>query len=64
MVAELVPARVRAVVYVLTVMLAAAYAVITANVDLHWGWEAGYAAWNALAGVLAAANTKSTPDTP
>lgn len=62
MLADLVPAPVRAVVYLLTVMLAAAYAVIEANTHLHWGWQAGYAAWNALAGALAVANTPRPPD--
>lgn len=56
-VGDLVPPRARAVVYLVTVMLAAAYAVIEANIDLHWGWQAGYAAWNAVAGVLAVSNT-------
>lgn len=49
--------RQRAIVYVLSVMLAAAYAVVEANVDLHWGVMAGYAAWNAGVGVLAVSNT-------
>jgi hypothetical protein len=54
------PAKVRAVIYLVTVMLAAAYAVVESNVNLHWGWQAGYAAWNALAGVLAVSNTPGT----
>ena len=53
----LIPAKARALVYLATVMLAAAYAVTVASIDLHWGWQAGYAAWNALAGALAVANT-------
>jgi hypothetical protein len=52
-----VPEFVRFVVYVLTAMLAAAYAVVEANTDVHWGWLAAYASWNAGAGILAAANT-------
>lgn len=54
------PPAVRAMIYLTTVMLAAAYAVVEANVDLHWGWMAGYAAWNAGAAVLAAVNTTAT----
>ena len=53
----LLPPRARAVIYVITVILAAAYAVIEANTDLHYGWMAAYAGWNAGAGVLAVANT-------
>lgn len=60
-VGELLGPRVRAVIYVLTVMLAAAYATVEANVDLHWGVMAAYAAWNAGAGVLAVSNTKAAP---
>lgn len=56
------PPKVRAGIYLLTVMLAPAYAVVAANVALHWGWQAGYAAWNALAGAVAVANTARTPD--
>lgn len=58
-IAGLFPPRARAVIYVLTVMLSAAYAVIVASVDLHWGWQAAYAAWNALAGALAVSNTSA-----
>jgi hypothetical protein len=57
MLAEIIPAKARAVVYLVTVMLAAAFAVVEVNTSLHWGWQAGYAAWNAGAGVLAVANT-------
>ena len=52
----LLPASVRAVLYVITVGLAAAYAVFEANIDLHFGWQAGYAAWNAMIGALAVSN--------
>lgn len=54
---ELIPARARVLIYLATVMLAAAYAVIIANIDLEWWWQAAYAAWNALAGAVAVANT-------
>lgn len=59
---ELIPPRARALIYLATVMLAAAYAVITANIDLEWWWQAGYAAWNALAGTIAAANLTRKPE--
>jgi hypothetical protein len=55
----LLPAPVRAVLYVITVGLAAAYAVVEANVDLHFGYVAGYAAWNAMIGALAVSNISS-----
>lgn len=60
-VGDLVPPRIRALVYLLTVMLAAAYVVAEANVALHWGWVAGYAAWNAGAAALAVSNTAKAP---
>jgi hypothetical protein len=53
---SLLPAKVRTIVYVLTIMLGAAYAVVEANVNLHWGFVAAYAAWNAGVGILAVAN--------
>lgn len=57
------PPRARALIYLATVMLAAAYAVVEANIDLHWGWLAAYAAWNAGTGVLAAVNVGAHPST-
>jgi hypothetical protein len=59
-VAEMFPPRFRAVVYILTVMLAAAFAVVEANIDLHWAWMAGYAAWNAAAGLLAVSSVPTS----
>lgn len=55
----LLPAPVRAVLYVITVGLAAAYAVVEANMTLHFGWVAGYAAWNAMIGALAVSNVNT-----
>jgi hypothetical protein len=52
----LLPAPVRAILYVITVGLAAAYAVVEANINLHWGVVAAYAAWNAMIGALAVSN--------
>jgi hypothetical protein len=52
----LLPPQVRAILYVITVGLAAAYAVLEANLALHYGWQAGYAAWNAMIGALAVSN--------
>lgn len=57
----LLPANVRAILYVVTVGLAAAYAVFEANIDLHFGYQAGYAAWNAMIGALAVSNINTTP---
>ena len=54
---DLLTPRVRSIIYVASTMLAAAYAVVEANVDLHWGVMASYAAWNAGVGVLAVSNT-------
>ena len=56
----LLPPAVRAILYVITVGLAAAYAVIEANVDLHFGYVAGYASWNAMIGALAVSNIDNT----
>jgi len=60
---NLLPARMRAIIYVVSVALAAAYAVFEANLELHFGWQAGYAAWNAAVGALAVSNVKSDPGT-
>ena len=57
----LLPPAVRAILYVITVGLAAAYAVVEANVDLHFGFVAGYASWNAMIGALAVSNVNTTP---
>ena len=59
-IAELVPPKVRAVIYLLPAMFSAAYGVIEANTSVHWGWQAAWAAWTAGAGLLAAANTRSS----
>jgi hypothetical protein len=59
-ISDLFPPRLRAVIYVITVMLAPAYAVIEANTNLHFGWQAAYAAWNGLAGALAVSNTTNS----
>jgi hypothetical protein len=58
-IAGIFPPRVRALIYLSAAMLAPAYAVVEANTNLHFGWVAGYAAWNGLVGVLAAANTSA-----
>jgi hypothetical protein len=60
-VGDVLPPRVRALIYVLSAMLAAAYGVIEANTNVHWGWLAGYAAWNAGVGLLAVSNTAKAP---
>ena len=49
-------AKVRSIIYMVTVMLAAAYAVVEANVNVHWGVQAAYAGWNALVAALAVSN--------
>jgi hypothetical protein len=58
----LLPPGIRAAIYVISVALAAAYAVFEANIDLHFGWQAGYASWNAAVGALAVSNVKSNPE--
>lgn len=58
---ELFPPRVRAAVYLITVVAAAVYAVIEAQIDLHWGWQAAYAGWNAFAGTIAVSNIPTSP---
>lgn len=59
-VADLFTPRQRAVIYLLSVIAAPAYAVIEANAGLHWGVAAGYAAWNGLVGIVAVSNTPTT----
>ncbi len=54
-----VPELVRKIVYLLTAIFAAVYVVAEANVEIHWGWMAAYAGWNAMAGVLAASNVNT-----
>lgn len=58
-VAGLIDPRIRMVIYVLSIMAGPAFAIVSANVELHWGILAGYAAWNALVGFLAYSNTPS-----
>ena len=59
-VADLFSPRTRTVIYLLSVVLAAAFGVVTANVDLHWAILAGYAGWNAGVGLIAVSNTPSS----
>lgn len=59
-VADLFTPRQRTAIYLASVMLAAAFAVVTANVDLHYAVEAVYAAWNAGIGLLAFSNTSAS----
>jgi hypothetical protein len=62
-VSDLLPPKVRAIIYVVAAMLAAAWVVITENAALHWGYVAGYAAWQVGVNLLAASNTmSSTPN--
>jgi hypothetical protein len=62
-VSDLLPPKVRAIIYVVAAMLAAAWVVITENTNLHWGYVAGYAAWGVGVNLLAASNTmSSTPN--
>jgi hypothetical protein len=55
---SLLPARARSILYVVSVMLAAGYAVVEANATLHYGITAAYAMWNAGIAVLAVSNVK------
>jgi hypothetical protein len=59
-VSSLLPPRVRTVIYLLTVVAAAVYAVLEADMELRTGVKAGYAGWNAFAAAVAASNTIST----
>ena len=63
-ISEVIPPRWRATIYIVSAMLAAAWAVIEANVDIPWPYLAGYAAWNAGVGLLAASNTAARSATP
>lgn len=56
-ISELIPPKARAVLYVLTGMLAPFYVVAANAVDLAWYWVGAYASWNGLVAVVAAANT-------
>jgi hypothetical protein len=58
-ISELLPPRARAIIYVLSAMLAAAWLVIVENADLHWGWVAAYSAWTVGVNLLAAVNTSA-----
>jgi predicted neutral ceramidase superfamily lipid hydrolase len=58
-VADLFTPRQRSLIYLLSVVAAAAYAVVAANTELHYGILAAYAGWNALVGLLAVSNTPS-----
>lgn len=59
-IADLFTPKQRALIYLLSVIASAAYVVVEANVDLHWGVAAGYAAWNALVGIVAVSNTPTS----
>jgi hypothetical protein len=59
-VSELLPPKVRAIIYVVAAMLAGAWLVIVENANLHWGWVAAYSAWSIGTHLLAAANTSQT----
>ncbi len=59
-IADQFTARTRTWIYLFTGMLAAAYAVIEANVNLHWGVTAAYAAWNFFASAVAVSNVPRT----
>lgn len=56
-VADLFTVRQRTIIYLLSVMLGAAYPIVSGQVDLHWGFLAGYASWNTLVGLIAVSNT-------
>jgi hypothetical protein len=56
------PDPVRFYLYVANAMMVAAWLVITENVDVHWGWQAIYAAVGVGINLLAAANTTNKSD--
>ena len=55
-VADLFSARSRTIIYLLSVMAAAAMGIISVSVDLHWGVQAVWASWNAFVGLIAVSN--------
>jgi hypothetical protein len=59
-VADLFTPKQRLIVYLLSVLIGAAYPVVELNTDLHWGFLAGYAAWTAFIGLVAASNVPRT----
>lgn len=55
-VADLFSARTRTVIYLISVMAAAAMGIVSVSVDLHWSVKAAWASWNAFVGLLAVSN--------
>jgi hypothetical protein len=59
-VADLFTPKQRVLIYLFSVLIAAAYPIIELNTELHWGFLAGWAAWNAFVGLVAVSNTPTT----
>jgi len=55
-IADLFSARVRSLIYLLSILVAPAYLVVEANVTMPWPVLAAYASWNALVGLVAVSN--------
>ena len=55
---ELFKPRTRTCIYVASAVASAAMGVVTVSVDVHWGFKAAWAGWNAFVGLLAASNVK------
>lgn len=60
-VADLFTPRQRTIIYLLSVMLGAAYGIVSTATTIHWGLLAAYAAWNAGVGLLAVSNVPRLP---
>lgn len=55
-VADLFPPRVRTIIYLLSVMAAAAMGIVSVSTDIHWAAQAVWASWNAFVGLVAVSN--------
>lgn len=55
-VASLFSPRTRTIIYLVSVMAAAAMGIISVSVQLHWAFLAAWAAWNAFVGLVAVSN--------
>lgn len=55
-VADLFSARARTIIYLLSVMAAAAMGIVSVSTDLHWAVQAVWASWNAFVGLIAVSN--------
>lgn len=59
-VADLFSPRTRTIFYLLSVVAAAVMGIVSTAVDLHWGWSAAWAGWNAFIGLVAVSNVNKS----